>query len=59
MNEKNKNRYSMLRPEQKKKRQEYNKWWYDNLSPEREEEVQQKIREYNRNRYHNVMVIIE
>ena len=49
----------MLRPEQKKKRQEYNKWWYDNLSPEREEEVQQKIREYNRNRYHNVMVIIE
>ena len=37
----------MLTPEQKKKRLESNKRWYNNLSPEKEEEINQKRREYN------------
>ena len=57
--EKSKNRYSMLTPEQKKKRHEYNKRWYDKLCPERkEEEIRQKRRQYNNNRDHNTMLTI-
>ena len=39
-------------------RQEYNKRWYDKLSPERKEELKQKQREYNYNKYHNSMVAV-
>ena len=40
---KNKEKYSMLTPEQKKKdRQEYKKRWYESLSPERKQEIKQK-----------------
>ena len=56
--EKNKIRYSKLCPEQKKMRQEYNKRCYDKLSPERKEELKQKQREYNYNKYHNSMVAV-
>ena len=56
--EKNKIRYSMLSPEQKQIRQVYNKRWYDKLSPERKEEIKQKRREYNYNKYHNSMVAV-
>ena len=56
--EKNKIRYSMLTPEQKKKRVESNKRWYNNLSPEKKEEIKQKRSEYNYNRYHNVMMAV-
>ena len=56
--EKNKIRYSMLTPEQKKKRVESNKRWYNNLSPEKKEEIKQKRREYNYNRYHNVVMAV-
>ena len=48
----------MLTPEQKKKRVESNKRWYNNLSPEKKEEIKQKRREYNYNRYHNVMITV-
>ena len=56
--EKNKIRYSMLTPEQKKKRVESNKRWYNNLSPEKKEDIKQKRREYNYNRYHNVKIAV-
>ena len=56
--EKNKIRYSMLSPEQKQTSQVYNKRWYDKLSPERKEEIKQKRREYNYNKYHNSMVAV-
>ena len=56
--EKNKIRYSMLTPEQKKKRVESKKRWYNNLSPEKKEEIKQKRSEYNYNRYHNVMMAV-
>ena len=58
ISEKNKIRYSKLCPEQKKMRQEYNKCWYDKLSPERKEELKQKQREYNYNKYHNSVVAV-
>ena len=48
----------MLTPEQKKKRVESNKRWYNNLSPEKKEEIKQKRREYNYNMYHNVMIAV-
>ena len=48
----------MLTPEQKKKRVESNKRWYNNLSPEKKEKIKQKRREYNNNRYHNVMIAV-
>ena len=56
---KNKEKYSMLTPEQKKKdRQEYKKRWYESVSPERKQEIKQKKSEYNKNRYDNGMVPI-
>ena len=48
----------MLTPEQKKKRVESNKRWYNNLSPEKKEEIKQKRCEYNCNRYRNVMIAV-
>ena len=33
----------MLTPEQKKKRVESNKRWHNNLSPEKKEEIKQKV----------------
>ena len=56
--QKNKFRYSMLTPEQKKKRVEINKRWYNNLYPEKKEEIKQKRLEYNCNRYRNVMIAV-
>ena len=55
---KNRERYSMLNPEQKKDRQEYKKRWHESLSPERKQEIKQKSREYNKNRYDNGLVPI-
>ena len=56
--EKNKIRCSMLTPEQERKRVESNKRWYNNLSPEKKEEIKQERREYNYNMYHNVMIAV-
>ena len=40
---KNKEKYSMLTPEQKKNdRQEYKKRWYESVSPERKQEIKKK-----------------
>ena len=52
---KNREKYIMLTPEQKKDRLEYKKRWYDSLSPERNEEMRQKRNEYNKDRYDNGM----
>ena len=48
-----------MSPEQKKKRQENTKRWLNNLSPERQAELKQKAREYQKNRYHNLMVEVK
>ena len=54
--EKNRNRYRALSPEEKKKRYESKKEWYDRQSPEKKPKMKQKQREYNKNRYNNLMV---
>ena len=59
ISEKNKNKYKSLSPEQKKKRQENTKWWLNKQSPEKQEELKQKAREYHRSRYHNLMVAVK
>ena len=40
----------------KKKLQEHNKQWFNNKSPEGQEEIRIKARKYHKNRYHNWMV---
>ena len=59
ISEKNKNKYKSLSPEKKKKRQENTKWWLNKQSPEKQEELKQKAREYHRSRYHNLMVAVK
>ena len=54
--EKNRNRYRALSPEEKKKRYEFKIEWYDRQSPEKKAKMKQKQREYNKNRYNNLMV---
>ena len=57
--EKNKNKYNSLTPEQKKKQQEYNKKWFNKQSIEKQQELREKARLYNKNRYHNLMVAVK
>lgn len=45
--------------EDKKKLQEYNKQWYNNLLPEKKLEVRIKARKYHKNRYDNLMVRVK
>ena len=54
--EKNRNRNRALSPEEKKKRYESKKEWYDRQSPEKKVKMNQKQREYNKNRYNNLMI---
>ena len=54
--EKNRNRYRALSPEEKKKRYEFKIEWCDRQSPEKKAKMKQKQREYNKNRYNNLMV---
>ena len=54
--EKSKSKYQSLSPEQKKKRQEHTKQWFNRQSPEQQAEIRQKTREYHKNRYRNLMV---
>ena len=56
--EKNKIKYDSLSPEDKKKRQEYRKEWYKNLPVEKQEQLKPRAREYQRNRYHNLMIAV-
>ena len=62
ISEKNKSKYESLSPEQKKKRQEDTKRWLNKLSPEKQEELRQKNKEYHKiryHRYHNHMVAVK
>ena len=62
ISEKNKNKYKSLSPEQKKEtiiNGENTKRWLNKQSPEKQEELKQKAREYHRNRYHNLMVAVK
>lgn len=59
INQKRKERYANLPSEDKKKLQEYNKQWYNNLLPEKKLEVRIKARKYHKNRYDNLMVRVK
>ena len=48
-----------LSPEEKKKRQEYRKEWFKNLPIGKKEQLREKGREYQKNRYHNLMVAVK
>ena len=52
-------KYNLLSPEEKKKRQEYKKEWFKNLPTEKKEQLREKNREYQKNRYHNLMVVVK
>ena len=58
ISEKNKNKYKSLSREQKKKRRENTKQWFNRQSPEKQAELRQKTREYHKNRY-NLMVPVK
>ena len=57
--QKARDKYNLLTSEEKKKRQEYKKVWYKNLSVEKKEQSKEKHREYQKNRYHNLMVAVK
>ena len=59
ISQKNKNKYKSLSPEQKKKRRENTKQWFNRQSPEKQAELRQKTREYHKKRYHNLMVAVK
>ena len=62
ISEQNKNKYKSLSPDQKKEtilNGENTKRWLNKQSPEKQEELKQKAREYHRNRYHNLMVAVK
>ena len=50
------NKYNSLSPEEKKKRQEYRKEWFNKLPIEKQQELKEKAKQYHKNRYHNLMV---
>ena len=50
---------SYYRLKRKKKRlQENNRQWYNNQTPEKQQEMRIKARKYNKNRYDNMMVVV-
>ena len=53
-----KNKNKSLSPEEKKKRQEYNKEWFKKQPIEKQQELKEKARQYHRNRYHNLMIAV-
>ena len=61
ISEKNKNRYQSLSPEQeqKKKRQENAKQWFNKQSPEKQADLRENARQYHKNRHHNLMVAVK
>ena len=52
------NKYNSLSPEQKKKRQEYRKEWFNKLPIEKQQELKEKAKQYHKNRYHNLMIAV-
>ena len=59
ISQKRKDRYKELIPEDKKKLQENNKQWLNNLSPEKQFELRIKARTYHKNRYDNMVVRVK
>ena len=57
ISQKRKDRYKELIPEDKKKLQENNKQWLDNLSPEKQFELRIKARKYHKNRCDNMIIL--
>ena len=57
--ERERNKYNSLSPEQKKKRQEYRKEWFNKLPIEKQQELKEKAEQYHKNRYHNLMVPVK
>ena len=53
-----KDKYKLLPPEEKKRLQENNRQWYNNQTPEKQQEMRIKARKYNKNRYDNMMVVV-
>ena len=56
ISQKRKDKYKQLPPEDKKKLQENNKQWFNNLSREKQLEFRIKARKYHKNRYDNMLV---
>ena len=56
--ERERNKYNSLSPEQKKKRQEYRKEWFNKLPIEKQQELKDKAKQYHKNRYHNLMIAV-
>ena len=56
--QKRKDKYKLLPLEEKKRLEENNKQWYNNQTPEKQQEMRIKARKYNKNRYDNMMVVV-
>ena len=56
--QKRKDKYKLLPPEEKKRLQKNNRQWYNNQTPEKQQEMRIKARKYNKNRYDNMMVVV-
>ena len=54
--QKRKDKYKLLPPEGKKRLQKNNRQWYNNQTPEKQQEMRIKARKYNKNRYDNMIV---
>ena len=57
--QKAKDKYNSLSPEEKKKRQKYRKEMFKKLPIEKKEQLREKHREYQKNRYHKLMVAVK
>ena len=56
--QKRKDKYKLLPPEEKKRLQKNNRQWYNNQTPEKQQEMRIKARKYNKNRYDNNIVAV-
>ena len=56
--DRNKNKYNLLSPEEKKKRQVYNKEWFKKQPTEKLKQLREKAKQYHKNRYHNLMIAV-
>ena len=53
--QKRKDKYKLLPFEEKERLQENNKQWYNNQTPEKQQEMRMKARKHNKNRYDNII----
>ena len=51
-----KDKYKLLPPEEKKRLQKNNRQWYNNQTPEKQQETRIKERKYSKNSYDNMLV---